>query len=127
MEAFVEATVEFTSVEASPTSVEASVKAFVEASSMEAFTKASVEACVFFLRGSFHIFHESFHGSFHELPRKKQLVQETAEAFMSFHAKKQVVQETARAVKYWSSTYVRRIAAWLSYDTHHETQLPRHA
>ena len=42
---------------------------------MEAFVEAFVEACVFFFRGSFHNFHES--GSFHELPRKKQLVQET--------------------------------------------------
>ena len=86
--AIMEAPVEVTSVEASTTSMEASVEAFVEATSMEAFAKVSVEACVFFfLRGSFHFFHESFHrfhsfrgsfhGSFHELPRKKQVVQET--------------------------------------------------
>ena len=37
---------------------------------MKAFAKVSVEACVLFLRGSFH--------SFHEFSRKEQVVQETA-------------------------------------------------
>ena len=69
---------EVTSVEAANTSMEPSVEDFVEAtSSMEAFAKASMEACVSFSLGSFHTFHESFHGSFHELPRKNQVVQKT--------------------------------------------------
>ena len=34
----------------------------------------------FFFRGSFHGSGEIFHGSFHELPRKTQVVQETARA-----------------------------------------------
>ena len=62
---------EVTSVEASTTSMEAFAEAFAEAS--------------FFFHGRFHNFHESFHGSggsfhgsFYKLPRKKQVVQETA-------------------------------------------------
>ena len=41
-------------------------------SSMEAFTDISMEASGIFFHGIFQI----FHGSFHELPRKKQVVQD---------------------------------------------------
>ena len=57
MEAFVEA------------SVNAFVEDFVEATSMEASGGG--------FHGSFYILRGSFHGIVHELPRKKQVVQET--------------------------------------------------
>ena len=64
-------------------STEASMKSSM--ASMEAVLEAFMEASI--ASESFHSFHEShgsfhgsggsFHGSFHELPRKKQVVQET--------------------------------------------------
>ena len=100
VEAFVKASVGVTSAASSTTSMEASVKAFVEDTSMKAFPKASVKASGIFFPwklpylpwklslklhgsflgsyGSFHGIGGSFYGRFHELPRKKQVVQETA-------------------------------------------------
>ena len=97
VKAFMEASVEVVSVEASAEAfVEvASVRASVEVASVEAFMEASVkafmEASTAWKRGSFHWFHEIFHGSdgsfrgnrgifhifhgnFHELPPKMQIV-----------------------------------------------------
>ena len=65
MEAFVDAPVEVTSVEDSATFMEASVEAFVEATSTEAFVNVSVEANL----------------------RVFSRVEASTEAFMSFHAK----------------------------------------
>ena len=58
-------------------SVNAFVEDFVEATSMEAFVKASMEASGGGFHESLYILRGTFHGSFHELPRKNQVVQET--------------------------------------------------
>ena len=81
----VEAFVEVTSAVPSTTYFHGSFRDFFSMessiSSMEAFTDTSMEAPGIFFHGILQIFHgsfrESFHGSFHELPRKKQAVQET--------------------------------------------------
>ena len=93
VKAFMEASVEVVSVEVASveasvqafvkafvevTSVEASVEAFMDAS-VEAFMDASVEAFMeastAWKRGSLHGSDGSFHGSFHKLPPKMQIVQ----------------------------------------------------